>query len=97
MARCKRCGGDTLGNKFVCPSCLKKFTASRLDAFAQVESQLGKLTAENHSEFVKRVKAIERANKSVQRTTPTAPPCTCSMDDGIHEWNCAVEVARRSR
>lgn len=36
-------------------------------------------------------------NKRVQRTTPTVPPCTCSMDDGIHEWNCAVEVARRSR
>lgn len=40
---------------------------------------------------------IEAVEHSVQRTTPTVPPCTCSMDDGIHEWNCAVEVARRSR
>jgi hypothetical protein len=21
--------------------------------------------------------------------------CTCSMDDGIHEWNCALNTARR--
>lgn len=41
--------------------------------------------------------AKTQPNKSVQRTTPTVPPCTCSMEDGIHEWNCAVEVARRSR
>ena len=25
----------------------------------------------------------------------SAPVCTCSMDDGIHEWNCALEKARR--
>jgi hypothetical protein len=25
----------------------------------------------------------------------SAPVCTCSMDDGIHEWNCALESARR--
>ena len=25
----------------------------------------------------------------------SAPVCTCSMDDGIHEWNCALETARR--
>lgn len=24
-------------------------------------------------------------------------PCTCSQDDGIHEWTCAIEVAKRSR
>ena len=68
MARCKRCGKDTLGNKFICPSCMDKFTANRLSAFAQVEAELGKLSSENHAEFVKRVKAIERANKSVQPT-----------------------------
>lgn len=22
--------------------------------------------------------------------------CTCSMDDGIHEWTCAIEVERRA-
>ena len=27
----------------------------------------------------------------------SAPVCTCSMDDGIHEWNCALEKARRLR
>ena len=27
----------------------------------------------------------------------SAPVCTCSMDDGIHEWNCALETARRLR
>ena len=21
--------------------------------------------------------------------------CTCSMDDGIHEWNCALNTAHR--
>ena len=25
----------------------------------------------------------------------SAPVCTCSMDDGIHEWNCVLESARR--
>ena len=24
-------------------------------------------------------------------------PCTCSMDDGVHEWNCAIEKANRER
>ena len=73
MARCKRCGKDTCGNKFVCPSCMDKFTANRLSAFAQVEAELGKLSAENHAEFVKRVKAIERANKRLHVDAASAP------------------------
>lgn len=25
----------------------------------------------------------------------TGVPCTCSQDDGIHEYTCAIETARR--
>ena len=44
---------------------------------------------------------IERRLSAQQMREPdapkSAPVCTCSMDDGIHEWNCALETARRLR
>ena len=40
--------------------------------------------------------AREAAQHSVQRTAPKrASVCTCSLDDGIHEWNCALNTAHR--
>jgi hypothetical protein len=31
---------------------------------------------------------------AIPARTPTA--CTCTKEDGLHEWNCAIEVARRA-
>ena len=36
-----------------------------------------------------------RPTKRAPDAPKSAPVCTCSMDDGIHEWNCALEKARR--
>lgn len=42
---------------------------------------------------------IELPQRKLTKRPPdapkSAPVCTCSMDDGIHEWNCALEKARR--
>ena len=57
----------------------------------------------NVEEIQKRVNILEYLLGKLERNlTPrapdapkSAPVCTCSMDDGIHEWNCALEKARR--
>ena len=61
MPKCKRCGKDAFPNRFVCSSCLNKFTEKRKLAFEIVQNELGKLCKENHSQFVKRLKQVEKA------------------------------------
>lgn len=47
---------------------------------------------------MKWAKNKQAAQQKREPDTPkSAPVCTCSMDDGIHEWNCALETARRLR
>ena len=29
-------------------------------------------------------------NGRAVRTLPNRPICTCSMDDGMHDWKCAI-------
>lgn len=57
----------------------------------------------NIEEIQKRVNVLEyllqKLERKLTQLAPDAPKyapvCTCSMDDGIHEWNCALEKARR--
>jgi len=69
MARCIRCGGDTIRvGKRVCPTCMRKWLAARKAAYAQAETELGPVCAANHEAFVARVKALEHKAKQTEES-----------------------------
>ncbi|MCP6720476.1 MAG: hypothetical protein KJI72_04135 [Patescibacteria group bacterium] len=56
---CKKCGAETY-HRHLCHACLDKWQETRLKAFQQAESELGKLCAGNHKELTRRVKELEK-------------------------------------
>jgi hypothetical protein len=40
-------------------------------------------------------KARELNIESLESTSTRRVPCTCGMDDGLHEWDCAISSANR--
>lgn len=57
-------------------------------------------TAAEWYALAKQYEAIDsRANYHycIQRAVAYAPPCTCGYDDGMHEWDCAIRKAERTK
>lgn len=60
MAKCIRCGDDTLSSLKICSSCLCKWTDMRTIVLNTLESKYGKLSPINHQLFIKETKRLEK-------------------------------------
>lgn len=59
MARCKTCGGDAITGR-ICPRCLDEWTAMRSEVHSALQVKLGKLSPQNHEEYKKQMKRLEK-------------------------------------
>ena len=71
---------------------LKSKSLSEL--FMLIRNGSGAMALSASEEIERRLSAQQKREPDVPKYPPV---CTCSMDDGIHEWNCALEKARRLR
>ena len=60
MAKCIRCGDDTLTSARICPSCLDNWSEMRTTVFNALQGVYGKLNPGNHKFFIKETKRLER-------------------------------------
>lgn len=60
MAKCTKCGDDTLTSSRICPSCLSNWSEMRTIIFNALQNKYGKLNPSNHKLFIKETKRLER-------------------------------------
>ncbi|HRW22333.1 MAG TPA: hypothetical protein P5509_10190 [Bacteroidales bacterium] len=60
MAKCIRCGDDTLTGARICPTCLSNWSDMRTTVFNALQEKYGKLNPQNHKFFIKETKRLER-------------------------------------
>ena len=59
MAKCIRCGQDTLTSARICRACLDNWTHMRTSIFNVLQEKYGKLSPSNHQLFIKETKRLE--------------------------------------
>jgi hypothetical protein len=59
MARCRKCCREAFNSRF-CTQCLSAWSQMRLKAFEHCSFLYGKLSPENHEQFKKKMKKLEK-------------------------------------
>ena len=60
MAKCIRCGQDTMiAGKRICNGCMDEWTDMRAAIFTTLQDKHGKLSPTNHKMFIKETKRLE--------------------------------------
>jgi hypothetical protein len=59
MAKCIRCGEESLRGTKICPSCISKWSDMRVSIFNTLQNKYGKLSKDNQTIFIKITKRLE--------------------------------------